>query len=324
MPMKMTDMSCHISTTGIRGRQTLLFLMPRISQKVRKASMSISSHPPLFLLLSLPPSSAHYLSPSLPLNASPPSPSYPSYLPSSLLLSYSSIVNTIRLDIRSHISAFSLPYSHNVCLCLPAFYRFTGPIYKSRLSVALPAGLHGTYADGLTFEQDDIIQVPDCEKLLQFTSCYSTATLRQLLHQVASVQCSYTTLPKLLFTTTRFTAAHCSALHRIALHCTVLYCTVLYCSASCLRWLYFCKPMMRSPPLIRITLASPALHNFALPFYHHDFRTYITPIHYHLSSSFHLSCHLYSLATSIISKFPLLPSPLHLIVVHPSTPLYFI
>lgn len=159
MPMKMTDMSCHISTTGIRGRQTLLFLMPRISQKVRKASMSISSHPPLFLLLSLPPSSAHYLSPSLPLNASPPSPSYPSYLPSSLLLSYSSIVNTIRRDIWSLISAFSLPYSHNVCLCLPAFYRFTGPIYKSRLSVALPAGLHGTYADGLTFEQDDIIQV---------------------------------------------------------------------------------------------------------------------------------------------------------------------
>ena len=32
-----------------------------------------------------------------------------------------------------------------------------GPIYRAPLSVTLPHGLHGTFANGLTFEQDDII-----------------------------------------------------------------------------------------------------------------------------------------------------------------------
>ena len=32
-----------------------------------------------------------------------------------------------------------------------------GPIYRAPLSVALPAGLHGSFANGLTFEQEDII-----------------------------------------------------------------------------------------------------------------------------------------------------------------------
>mmetsp|Transcript_2587 Transcript_2587/g.2693 ORF Transcript_2587/g.2693 Transcript_2587/m.2693 type:complete len:593 (+) Transcript_2587:54-1832(+) len=32
-----------------------------------------------------------------------------------------------------------------------------GPIYRSALPAALPHGLHGTYADGLTFDQDDTI-----------------------------------------------------------------------------------------------------------------------------------------------------------------------
>jgi hypothetical protein len=32
-----------------------------------------------------------------------------------------------------------------------------GPIYRAPLAVPLPAGLHGSYANGLTFEQDDII-----------------------------------------------------------------------------------------------------------------------------------------------------------------------
>ena len=34
-----------------------------------------------------------------------------------------------------------------------------GPIYKSKLPVTLPSGLHGTYVDGLVYEQEDIIQV---------------------------------------------------------------------------------------------------------------------------------------------------------------------
>lgn len=32
-----------------------------------------------------------------------------------------------------------------------------GPVYRCPLAVPLPHGLHGTYADGLTFEQDDIV-----------------------------------------------------------------------------------------------------------------------------------------------------------------------
>ena len=32
-----------------------------------------------------------------------------------------------------------------------------GPIFRSPLSVALPHGLHGSFANGLTYEQEDII-----------------------------------------------------------------------------------------------------------------------------------------------------------------------
>lgn len=161
--MKMMDISCHISTIGIRGRQTSLYLTQRISQKVREPYLAIGSHLNLYLSLPLilPTSSLlRTLSLTLPLHACQPSTSYHHSFPPSLPSpSYSLIVNTFWQDTWSFISAFSLPSSHNACLCLLAFYRFTGPIYKSRLSVALPAGLHGTYADGLTFEQDDIIQV---------------------------------------------------------------------------------------------------------------------------------------------------------------------
>ena len=38
-------------------------------------------------------------------------------------------------------------------------FSFLGPIYKSKLSVALPSGLHGTYVNGLVYEQNDIIKV---------------------------------------------------------------------------------------------------------------------------------------------------------------------
>ena len=39
------------------------------------------------------------------------------------------------------------------------FFIFLGPIYKSKISVPLPSGLHGTYVNGLVYEQDDIIKV---------------------------------------------------------------------------------------------------------------------------------------------------------------------